>query len=183
LRRIALRVDATDVQAQVIIFTGLPGTGKSALAEQVARTVRAPAFAADWLMGAFKPALARFDRSEYLAARSRLLETLIIRQLMLGQDAVVDAVVSESQVAAWHDTAARFSAHWYLIECICSDEVIHRERIEGRIRGIPGWHEVGWDFVERMRGELPPLTGDRLTVDAMEPVADNVCRVLDYISA
>ncbi len=134
-------------------------------------------------MGAFKPALARFDRSEYLAARSRLLETLIIRQLMLGQDAVVDAVVSESQVAAWHDTAARFSAHWYLIECICSDEVIHRERIEGRIRGIPGWHEVGWDFVERMRGELPPLTGNRLTVDAMEPVADNVCRVLDYISA
>ncbi len=178
-----MRVDATDVQSQVIIFTGLPGTGKSALSEQVARTVRGPAFASGGLMGAFKPALARFDRFEYLAARSRPLETLIIRQLMLGQDAVVDALVSESQVTAWHDTAARFPARWYLIECICSDEVIHRERIEGRIRGIPGWHEVGWDFVERMRGELPPLTGDRLTVDAMEPVADNVCRVLDYISA
>lgn len=98
------------MRAQVIIFTGLPGTGKSTLAEQVARTVRAPAFAADWLMGALKPTLARFDRSEYLAARSRLLETLIIRQLRLGQDAVVDALVSESQVAAWHETAARFPA-------------------------------------------------------------------------
>jgi predicted kinase len=167
---------------QVVIFTGLPGTGKSTLAEQVARTVRAPAFAADWLMGALTPALAKFDRSEYLAARSRLLETLIVRQLMLGQDAVVDALASESQVAAWHDAVAGFSPQWYLIECICSDESIHRERIEARIRGIPGWHEVGWDFVERMRGELPPLTGDRLTINAMEPVADNVRRVLDYIS-
>ena len=93
-----MRVDATDVQAQVSIFTDLPGTGNSTLAEQVARRC-APAFAADWLMGALKPALARFDRSEYLAARSRLLETLVTRQLMLGQDAVVDALVSDSQVA------------------------------------------------------------------------------------
>lgn len=175
--------DATEVQAQVIIFTGLPGTGKSTLAEQVARTVDAPAFGADWLLGALMPALAKFDHSEYLIARSRLLETLVTRQLMLGQAAVVDALVSERQVAGWRETAAQFSARWYLIECICSDEAVHRERIEGRIRGIPGWHEVGWDFVERMRAELPPMTGDRLTVDAMEPMEGNICRVLDYISA
>lgn len=172
-----------DGQSQVIIFTGLPGTGKSTLADQVARTVGAPAFAADWLMGALKPALVKLDRAEYLAVRSELLATLVTRQLMLGQDAIVDALVSESQVAAWRETAARFSARWYLIECICSDEVIHRERIEGRIRGIPGWHEVGWDFVERMRAELSLLTAVRLTIDAMEPVADNLRRVLNYISA
>ncbi len=70
-----------------------------------------------------------------------------------------------------------------LIECICSDEAIHRERIEGRVRGIPGWHEVGWDFVERMRAEFLALTVDRLTVDAAEPVADNLRLVQDYISA
>jgi hypothetical protein len=133
-------------------------------------------------MAALKPGLATFDRSEYLAARSRLLETLIIRQLMLDQDVVIDALVDESQVEAWHEAAARFSPQWYLIECVCSDDGIHRERIENRIRGIPGWHEVGWDFVERMRSELPPLTGDRLTVDAMEPVADNLGRVLEYMS-
>jgi predicted kinase len=173
----------TDAQSQVIIFTGLPGTGKSTLAEQLARTVGAPAFAADWLMGAIKPALLKLDRAEYLAVRAELLATLVTRQLMLGQDAVVDALVSESQVAAWRAVAARFSARWYLIECICSDEVIHRGRVEGRIRGIPGWHEIGWDFVERMRAELSLLPALRLTIDAMEPVADNLRRVLDYISA
>lgn len=161
-----------DAQSQVVIFTGLPGTGKSTLAEQVARTAGAPAFAGDWLMGGLKPAhaaLAKLDRSEYVAAWFGLLRTLVTRQLMLGQDAVVDDLVSEDQVAAWRETAARFSARMFLIECVCSDEVIHRERIEGRVRGIPGWHEVGWDHVERMRAELTPLTVDRLTVDAMEP--------------
>ena len=176
----------TDPQSQVIIFSGLPGTGKSTLAEQVARTVRAPAFAGDWLMGGLKPAhaaLGQLDRSEYLAAWFGLLRTLVTRQLMLGQDAVVDDVVIGGQEAAWRETAACFSARLFLIECICSDEVIHRERIEGRIRGIPGWHEVGWDHVELMRAELAPLPADRLTVDAMEPAAGNLRRVLDYISA
>ena len=70
-------------------------------------------------MGALKPALAKFDRSEYLAARSRLLETLVTRQLMLGQDAVDDALVSDSQVAAWHDTAARFLTGADACTCGC----------------------------------------------------------------
>jgi hypothetical protein len=82
----------------------------------------------------------------------------------------------------WQETAARFSARLFLIECICSDEVIHHERIVNRVRGIPGWHEVGWDHVERMRAEVSRLTADRLTVDAIEPLAGNLRRVLDYIS-
>jgi hypothetical protein len=99
-------VNAVGAQLRVIIFTGLPGTGKSTLAEQVARTAGAPAFAGDWLMGALSPRTPR-----------------------------------------WPSLTAS--------NCICSDEAIHRARIEGRIRGIPGWHEVGWDHVERMRAEVP----------------------------
>jgi predicted kinase len=178
-------VNAAGAQLKVIIFTGLPGAGKSTLAEQVARIVGAPAFAGDWLMGALKPAhaaLAKLDRSEYVAVWFGLLRTLVTRQLMLGQSAVIDDVVSQSQIVLWRETAARFSARLFVIECICSDEVVHRARIDGRIRGIPGWHEVGWDHVERMRAEVPPLTVDRLTVDAMDLVEDNISRVLDHIS-
>ena len=39
----------------VVVFTGLPGAGKSTLAEQVAVSLGAPAFSGDWLMGALKP--------------------------------------------------------------------------------------------------------------------------------
>jgi predicted kinase len=181
-----LCVDAGSAQPQVIIFAGLPGTGKSTLAERLARTMRAPAFSGDWLMGGLKPAhaaLAKLDRSEYLAAWFGLLRTLVTRQLMLDQSAIVEGVVSDSEFVLWRDTADQFAARLSMIECVCSDEAIHRARIEGRIRGIPGWHEVGWDHVERMRAELPALTVDRLTVDAMEPVEANFRRVLDYIAA
>jgi predicted kinase len=171
---------------QVIIFTGLPGTGKSTLAEQVARTAGVPAFAGDWLMGGLKPAhaaLARLDRSAYVAAWFGLLRTLVTRQLMLGQSAIVDDVVGDGQEVLWRETAAQFSARLYLIDCVCSDETVHRSRVEARVRGIPGWHEIGWDHVERMRAEVPLLTMERLTVDAMEPVAANLRHVLDYIAA
>jgi adenylate kinase family enzyme len=170
---------------RVVIFTGLPGTGKSTLAEKVARTVGAPAFAGDWLMGGLEPAhaaLGRLDRDQYLAAWFGLLRTLVTRQLMLDQSAIVDDVVSDCQFVQWREVTDQFRARLYLIECVCSDEAVHRARIEGRVRGIPGWHEVGWDHVERMRAETTPPTSDRLTVDAIEPVEDNFRRVLKYIA-
>src|SRR5450755_3467629 len=78
---------------------------------------------------------------------------------MLRHSAIVDDLLRDSEVVQWRETAAHFSAGLFLIECICSDAVIHRARIEGRARGIPGWHEVGWDYVERMRAECPAHPG------------------------
>lgn len=101
---------------------------------------------------------------------------------MLDQSAVVDDVVSEDQFRLWQETADRFGARLYVIECVCSDEAVHRTRIEGRVRGIPGWHEVGWDHVERMRAEFGRPAVDRLVVDAVKPVEDNFFEVVEYIT-
>jgi adenylate kinase family enzyme len=42
-------------QPTVLVVTGLPGTGKSTLAERVAKAAGAPAFSVDWLLGAIAP--------------------------------------------------------------------------------------------------------------------------------
>jgi len=116
-----------------------------------------------------------------LAAWFGLLTTLVTRQLMLGQSAIVDAIVSDAQLDLFRQPADQFAARLSLIECVCSDQTLHQSRISGRARGIPGWHEVDWQHVERMRAEVPPLTADRLTIDAIQPADQNFSRVLAYL--
>ena len=168
----------------VIAFTGLPGTGKSTLAEALATETGVPAFAGDWLLGALKPhgVLTGLSRPTFLAMYYDLLETLIKRQLMLGQSAIVDGLIDDVVAERWQKTAAEYDARLDVIMCVCTDEVEHRRRLEGRTRGIPGWHEVGWDHVERMRVEFPVLTHEHLTVDALDPVDGNLRLVRKYIS-
>jgi adenylate kinase family enzyme len=167
----------------VIAFTGLPGTGKSTLAETLATETGTPAFAGDWLFGALKPhgVLSGLSRPTFVAMYNDLLETLLRRQLMLGQSAILDCLVTDEVAARWQKTAAEYGGHLLVIECVCSDEGEHRRRLEGRTRGIPGWHEVGWNHVERMRSEFPPVTHEHLTVDAMDPVEDNLRLINEYI--
>ena len=168
---------------QIIAFTGLPGTGKSTLAEALATDTGVPTFAGDWLLGALRPhgVLRGLERPAFLAMYYDLLGTLIKRQLMLGQSAIVDCLVNDEIAGRWEELAAEYDARLRLVECVCSDEGEHRRRVEGRRRGIPGWHEVGWDHVERMRSEYPQLDRERLTLDAMDSLSGNLVRVGAYI--
>jgi predicted kinase len=170
---------------KVVVVAGLPGTGKSTLAERVATTIGAPVFAGDWLLGAIAPygVLNGLDRSSLLGLSYDLLGTLVTRQLLLGQSAVVDYLLNDAAVSRWRESAARFGACMVVVECVCSDRDLHRRRVVGRKRGIPGWHEVDWEHVERMRVEFPPLGVKDLTVDAVNAVEDNARLVLECLGS
>jgi hypothetical protein len=100
---------------------------------------------------------------------------------MPEQSAIVECLVNAEIAERWEELAGRYGGRLRIVECVCSDERAHRQRLEGRRRGIPGWHEVGWDHVVRMRSEYPQLAGERLTVDAMDSVTANLDQVRNYI--
>lgn len=181
--RFPLGTDAD--RPQIIAFAGLPGTGQSTLAEALARASRTPVFAGDWLMGALKPyrVFDGMDPETYGALYTGLVESLVVRQLMLGQSAITDSVIDDGTAERWNRLAAEHDAELRVIECVCSDVELHRSRVEGRRRNIPNWHEIDWAHVERMREEFPPLTVDRLTVDAVDSVATNLGKIHAHLTA
>jgi predicted kinase len=170
---------------QFIVFAGLPGTGKSSLAEAVGRRLGVPVFAKDWLEATLRRCgLAESDgctRSSGYASYE-LLTTLAERQLAMGQSVILDSVASFERIRSqWRTLAERYGAQWRVVECTCTDEALHRERLTGRERGIPGWHELDWSEVERVRDYYEPWDEDRLMVDTAETIAENVAAVLAYL--
>ena len=153
------------------------------MAEELARRLKAPAFAGDWLFGALKPfgVLSNLELADSLELYHRLLWTLASRQLMLEQSALMDCIVDDARAAQWREQAGLLGGRCFIVQCVCGDEAVHRRRVEGRERGIPGWHEVGWDHVLRMRTQFPPLRSPDLEVDALNNLDDNVRAVLGLL--
>ena len=169
---------------QFIVFSGLPGTGKSSIAEAVARELSIPVFAKDWLEATLircelKPA----ENGPPLgSAGYQLLTTLAERQLQLGQSVILDSVASTVSIRAeWRALAQAYQAGWHVIECICSEEAAHRDRLGVRRRGIPGWHELDWSEVERVKAYYAPWAEVHLILDAVNPLDENIAAALRYL--
>jgi predicted kinase len=169
--------------ARLIVFSGLPGAGKSTLAEAAGRQLRVPGFAVDWLLGSLTP-FGGYHLDEGLKIGGELLTTLAFRQLALGQSAILDFPAEDPDTRTrWRSLARAAGAQFLVIVCDCSDRDLHRARLEGRQRGIPGWHEAGnWANVERRRAQFPPWTGEVLAIDAVQPLEENLAAVLKYVT-
>jgi len=169
---------------QCIVFTGLPGTGKSSIAEAIARELGIPVFAKDWLEATLiRCELKPVENGPPLgSAGYQLLTTLAERQLRLGQSVILDSVTSTLSIRAeWRALAQTYQAEWRVIECIYSDEAAQRDRLVGRQRGIPGWHELDWSEVERVKAYYAPWDEERLILDALKPLTENIATALQYL--
>jgi predicted kinase len=168
---------------KLIVFSGLLGTGKSTIAEAVGKELGIPVFAKDWLEGALKNSnLVTATTEKYLgSAGYTLLTVLAERQLMLGQSVILDSVTSTASIRlAWKNLCRKYEADWRVIECVCSDDSIHQARLKQRQRGIPGWHELEWADVERVRSYYVPWRENRLVLDMILSFDKNIFAALDY---
>ncbi len=168
---------------KLIVFSGLPGTGKSSLAEAMGKDLGIPVFAKDWLEATLHRSDLKPTREEKSlgCAGYELLTTLAERQLMLGQSVILDSVAASQTIrSAWRQLSDRYEANWRVIECICSDEPLHCSRLSRRKRGIPGWHELEWSEVERVKRYYVSWEGERLVLDMTNSFSENLLKAKIY---
>jgi predicted kinase len=163
----------------LLLVTGPPGTGKSTLAEAGAAALGASVLAWDWAMAGmtgFAPvqaALHGMDRSEHRAVGWSILRSLAVAQLRQGRSVVLDGCARRPDVEGIRGTAAEVGARYVVAVTSCRDAAVHRARIEGRVRGIPGWYELDWDHVAGFVAGWEPPPGD-VSLDATDPLAGNI---------
>lgn len=169
----------TVLEPTLIVFAGMPGSGKTTLARMTAQHLRLPVFSKDRVQ--------RVLRDHHLAAENTGDGYYIIldqadEQLALGVSVILDATfpLDHFRLVA-SETAARHQARFCAIYCTCSDDAVWQERMESRVHYIPGWRPVGWADVLRMRGYYQPWGDNALMVDSMVYPQQNFDRVLQEI--
>jgi predicted kinase len=167
-------------------MAGLPGTGKSAIAEKIRERHGYPLISVDPLESAILSAGIDADQPTGLAAYL-VAEALASTVLESGSSVIVDAVNAVNPAREqWVNLAARHGAALTFVEITCSDPAIHRERLEKRNRNLPHVSEPTWHAVEQSLDEYDEWSGpsaevDRITLDSVEALSVVVDKALSFI--
>jgi predicted kinase len=166
----------------LIVLSGLPGSGKSAVAQALGRRLPAPVVSVDPIEAAMWRA--GISRTEPTGLAAYLVaETVADEILALGQPVIVDAVNGvEPARNQWRSLAQRWAVPLRVLETVCPDPQLHRARLEARTRDIAGFPEPTWESVERSREEYEPWTEPHLVLDSTTDLAANLAKTLDYVT-
>jgi predicted kinase len=139
------------------VFAGLPGVGKSTLAQQVGAALPAAVLAVDTV--------------DFTLATYREVAALAETQLRMGHHVIIDAVNPvKAARQIWVELAESLDVPLRVVEVVCGDDAEHRRRIATRP-----------ERARERQGEYEPFIGPRLVVDtslAREPVGP----VVDYLT-
>ena len=167
----------------LIVVAGLPGCGKSALADALSGRLSAFVVSVDPIENAMLSAGVAPGREAGVGAY-QVAGALAAHNLALGHPVIVDSV-SDSAAArqTWWSAAAVADAAVHVVEVRCLDRNEHRRRLEARSRPLPHIPEPTWAEVERRAAEYEPWSVPRLVVDSTRPVAVLVDEVIGCLAA
>ncbi len=167
----------------LVLITGLPGSGKSTMAELAGRALGAPVLGHDWAMSGLRPYPELQDALDTMGVRGHrgvgwsLLWALARSQLRLGSSVVLDGVARGPDVEGSRLLARQEGAGSVVILASVHHAELHRSRVEGRQRLIPDWYELDWDHVARARASWVPPADVDLVLEAADPVEENAARL------
>lgn len=163
----------------LIIFSGLPGSGKSTIAQALAKQLNAFYLRIDTIEQAILKAEEE-DRgmgpAGYFVAYSLARENLL-----LGATVITDSVNPLALTRdAYREVAISARTDFLEIEIICSDEIEHRKRVETRVSEVEGLTLPTWKDVTGLTYE--PWNREPLILDSSNLSTDEcVLRIIDVL--
>ena len=146
----------------LIVLAGLPGTGKTTLAIELARRMDATYLRVDSIEQAIANSSLRIHPPE--DAGYIVCYALAEDNLRIGRIVVADSVNPiELTRMSWLRVAERAGRKSIEVEVICSDPIEHRKRIETRSADIPDLNLPSWqDTLDR---EYHSWIRDHIVID------------------
>ena len=159
------------------IFSGLPGVGKTTLAEKLAENLNATFLRIDTVEQGLRDLCSFNVQGEGYRLSYRIAKD----NLKIGNDVIADSC-NPIQLTRfeWQEVAISADARFINIEIICSDIGIHQKRIESRSSNIPNLTLPTWQEV--INREYHEWTEERVIIDtANKPVEKSFSNLISRI--
>jgi predicted kinase len=161
----------------LVVFSGLPGTGKTTISRRIACRRGATYLRIDVIEQAIRSSgvlLGDVGPSGYSVANA-----LAASNLANGQTVIADCVnpVLESRLG-WQITASQARATLLEVEVVCSDLTEHRRRVEARVSDIDGLILPSWHAI--MNSDYAPWTEPRLVIDTARLTVEEAVATVEH---
>jgi predicted kinase len=167
-------------QQTLVIFSGLPGVGKSTLANKLARKLRWPLLKIDDVIGQVpeNPGI------EFWDSKVNVLLDVLNTQLELGLDVIVDSVFMNMDRQHAQEMARKYQVRFLPIYVFLSDEKVWQERVTKRFNELNDQDVATWERIQHQREHFAQWEEDTaLFIDSINPVDENFASVLNFINS
>ncbi|MGO3891173.1 MAG: AAA family ATPase [Paenalcaligenes sp.] len=158
----------------LIIFSGLPGSGKSTIAQLLAQK----RLAAYLRIDAIEHAILQSGEHTNIGPTGYMVAyELAASNLALGIPVVADSVNPlEVTRRAWREVATKMTSPFIEVEVVCSDRTEHERRVTSRTSDISGFKLPTWDNV--VSHDYEPWQSTRLEIDTALITANEAAELI-----